>query len=215
MSTPWLDTLMILLALTNLRFLGSSRLGACIRTVAAQGVLLGLVPILAHTDELSGRIFVLAIAGIGVKAVAFPWLLFRALRGAQVRREVEPYVGYSLSIAAGVGILAASLWMGSRLPIPARVASPLLVPVALSTILVGLLAMVSRRKALSQVLGYLIFENGIFAFGVGVAYEAPLLVELGALLDVFVAVFVMGIAIFHIRREFDSIDTRRLESLKD
>ena len=80
--------------------------------------------------------------------------------------------------------------------------------------LVGLFLIIGRKKALSQVLGYLVFENGIYAFGVGVAYEAPLLVELGVLLDVFVAVFVMGIAIFHIRREFDSIDTTRLETLR-
>ena len=74
---------------------------------------------------------------------------------------------------------------------------------------------VSRRKALSQVLGYLVFENGIYIFGAGIAYKAPLLVELGVLLDVLVAVFVMGIAIFHISREFDSIDTTRLSSLRD
>jgi hydrogenase-4 component E len=91
----------------------------------------------------------------------------------------------------------------------------LLVPVALSTILIGLFLIVSRKKALSQVLGYLVFENGIFTFGVGAAYEAPVLVEMGVLLDVFVAVFVMGIAIFHISREFDSIDTTRLETLRD
>jgi hydrogenase-4 component E len=214
-NTPWLDTLMVLIVLTNLRFLGSSRLGACIRTVAVQGILLGFLPILAHSDDLTLRVFVLAVAGIGVKGLAFPWLLFRALRGAHVRREVEPYIGYSVSLAVGVGALGASLWIGSRLPLPERAVSPLLVPVALSMIFVGLLTMVSRQKALSQVLGYLIFENGIFAFGVGIAYQAPFLVELGSLLDVFVAVFVMGIAIFHIRREFDSIDTRRLDQLRD
>ncbi len=213
--TPWLDTLMVLLVFTNLRVVGSSRLGACIRTVAVQGVLLGFLPLLAHPDRMAPRILLLAFASVALKAVGFPWLLFRALRGAKVRREMEPYVGYSLSLLAGVGALALSLWIGSRLPLPTPAVSPLLVPVAFSTMLVGLFVIVSRRKALSQVLGYLVFENGIYAFGVGVAYEAPLLVELGVLLDVFVAVFVMGILIFHISREFDSIDTERLSSLRD
>ena len=76
-------------------------------------------------------------------------------------------------------------------------------------------AIVSRRKAIMQTLGYLAMENGIYAFGLAFAVEEPLLVEMGVLLDVFVAVFVMGIAIHHISREFDHIDTDRLSALKD
>jgi len=190
--TPWLDTLMVLVVFTSLKLLGSSRLGSCIRTVAFQGVLLGFLPIVAHPGSLAPRLLFMSAAAIGLKGIVFPWLLFRALRGARVRREVEPFVGYTSSIMVGVLALIAALWMA----------------------LVGLFLIISRKKALSQVLGYLVFENGIYAFGVGVAYEAPLLVELGVLLDVFVAVFVMGIAIFHIRREFDSIDTTRLETLR-
>jgi len=93
--------------------------------------------------------------------------------------------------------------------------SALLVPVALSSILIGLFLIVSRKKAVNQVLGFLVLENGIFTFGVGLVRELSLLVELGVLLDVFVAVFVMGIMIFHISREFDHLDTDRLSTLKD
>lgn len=213
--TSWVDALMVLLILTNLRLLGSSRIGACIRTVAVQGALLGTLSLLAHAQAITPRVLVLTAAAVLLKAIAFPWLLFRALRGAKIRREIEPFVGYTLSLLAGVAALAVSFWLSSRLPLDDAAISPLLVPVALSTILVGLFLIVSRRKALTQVLGYLVFENGIYAFGVGVAYEAPLLVELGVLLDVFVAVFVMGIAVFHISREFDSIDTTRLSALRD
>jgi len=209
-SHPALDILMVSIVFTNLRLLGSSRLGACIRTVALQGVLLGLLPLIAHW-----RILLLAGAGTALKAVVFPWLFRRALRGAKVRREMEPYVGYSTSLFAGIAALAVSLWIAGKLELPNRAISPLLVPVALSTMLVGLFVIVSRRKALTQALGYLTFENGIYAFGIGIAHESPFLVETGILLDVFVAVFVMGIAIFHIQREFDSIDTTALASLKD
>jgi len=212
--TPWLDTLMVLVIFTSLKLLGSSRLGSCIRTAAFQGVLLGFLPIVAHPGSLAPRLLFMAAAAIGLKGVVFPWLLFRALRGARVRREVEPFVGYTSSLLVGLLALIAALWAARHLRVPGRPISPLLVPVALSTMLVGLFLIISRKKALSQVLGYLVFENGIYAFGVGVAYEAPLLVELGVLLDVFVAVFVMGIAIFRIRREFASIDTTRLETLR-
>ena len=86
---------------------------------------------------------------------------------------------------------------------------------AISTILIGLFLIISRKKAVSQVLGFLVMENGIYVFGVGVVQETSLLVELGVLLDVFVAVFVMGIIIFHISREFEHTDTTRLSTLKD
>jgi hydrogenase-4 component E len=91
----------------------------------------------------------------------------------------------------------------------------LLVPVALFSILVGLFLIVARKRAVNQVLGFLILENGVFTFGAGVMQETSIIVEVGILLDVFVAVFVMGIAIFHINREFDHIEADRLSSLKD
>lgn len=210
-----LDTLTVLLMFTNLRLLGLSRINASIRTVAAQGVILGLVALAANAGHLTAHILLIAAFGIAIKGVAFPILLFRALRAAKIRREVEPFLGYIPSVLTGVVAFLISLGVASRLPLPARPISDLLVPTSLSTIFVGLLMIVSRKKALSQALGYLVFENGIYVFGVGVAYEAPALVEMGVLLDVFVAVFVMGIIVFHIAREFDSIDTTRLAELKE
>lgn len=211
----WTDAVLVFLILTNLMLLGSSRLTACIRIVAVQGVVLGLLPILAHPAGVTARGVLLATGSVGLKGVVFPWLLNRSLREANVRREMEPYVGYTLSIVTGVLALVVSFWLGSRLPVPEPAISSLVLPVGLFSILVGLFLIVSRRKALTQVLGYLVFENGIYACGMGLALEAPLLVELGVLLDVFVAVFVMGIAIFHIGREFDHIDADRLSALKD
>jgi hydrogenase-4 component E len=152
---------------------------------------------------------------MGLKGLLFPWLLFRARREADVRREPQPFVGYQTSLLAGVVAMGVSVWLGGRLPLPNEVISSLVVPAAFFTILCGLFLIVSRKTALTQVLGYLVLENGIYAFGVAVVQEAPLLVELGVLLDVFVAVFVMGIIIFHISREFDHMDTARLASLKE
>jgi hydrogenase-4 component E len=210
-----LDTLVVLLVFTNLRLLGLSRIQASIRTVAAQGILLGLIALAANAGHLTIRICLIAAVGIAIKGIAFPILLFRALRAVRIRREVEPFLGYIPSVLAGVAAFLVSLGVAGRLPLPGRPASDLIVPAAFFTIFVGLLVIVSRKKALSQALGYLVFENGIYVFGVGVAYEAPALVEMGILLDVFVAVFVMGIIVFHIAREFDSIDTTRLAELRE
>jgi hydrogenase-4 component E len=208
------DLILVLVVLTNLKLLGSSRLGASIRVVAAQGVMLGLLPVLAHVHELSLHFAALAVGTVALKGVVFPWLLFRALREAEVTREVEPYVGYITSILVGVTALAASFWLGGRLPVSTVEPTSLLVPSALFSILAGLFLIVARKRAVNQVLGFLVLENGIYTFGVGIVAETPFLVELGVLLDAFVAVFVMGIAVYHINREFDHIEVDRLDRLK-
>jgi len=209
------NLILVIVVLTNLKLLGSSRLGASIRVVAAQGMVLGLLPILAHWNELSLRFGLLAVGTIAIKGVVFPWFLFRAIREAEIGREIEPYVGYAASLVTGAVALGVSFWVCTKLPIPENIASPWLVPVSFFSIFAGLFLIVSRKRAVNQVLGFLVLENGIYTFGVGVAARTPFLVEAGVLLDVFVAVFVMGITIFHINREFDHISTDRLSTLKD
>ncbi|HBV95290.1 MAG TPA: hypothetical protein DEG26_11575, partial [Chloroflexi bacterium] len=135
---------------------------------------------------------VVAVGGAVLKGVVFPWLLLRALRSAEVDREVEPFVGPIASLLAGVAALGVSLWLAQRLPLPGGAHSSVLVAVALFSILVGLFLIVARKKAISQVLGFLVMENGIYTFGAGLVRQSPLLVEFGVMLDVFVAVFVMG-----------------------
>ncbi len=209
------NAILVLLVLTGFLLLSSSRLVACIRAVSIQGMLLGILAIAVQGGQLSVAGVLLPLTSAVVKGFLLPWLLFRAMREAETTREVEPLISYNLSILSGAGALAVSLWLGQRLMLPTQPASSLLVPAAFFTSLVGLLVIVSRRKALTQVLGYLALENGVYAFGAAVALELPALVELGILLDVFVGVFVMGIAIFHISREFDHIDTDKLASLTD
>jgi len=211
----WIDTILVLLILTNLHILGSSRISACIRTVAVQAMLLGMISLLAQWGNVGLRLLLLAIVSTAIKAGFLPWLLRRAVREVGVQTEVEPLVGFTTSLLLGLGLLGAALHVAGRLPLPGDNGTSFLVAVAMFTIMVGLLLIVSRRKAVMQTLGYLAMENGIYAFGLAFAVEEPLLVEMGVLLDVFVAVFVMGIAIHHISREFDHIDTDRLSELKD
>lgn len=209
------DILVMLLLLTNLRLLASSRLAACIQTVAIQAVILGLIPVAASFDRLTLELVALSLSTMVVKGLVLPWLLRRATREAGVQREIEPLVGFTLSVLIGAVLLGLCFVISAPLRQSAPPGTALLIPGAMFTILTGLFLIVSRRKALTQVLGYLAMENGVYAFGAALAVEAPLLVEMGVLLDVLVAVFVMGIAIYHINREFDHIDTDRLSVLKD
>ena len=210
-----LDIILILVVLIDLRLLGASRIEASVRAVALQGILLGLLTVLEHFGDLTVGVWFVAVGGAVLKGVVFPWLLLRALRSSDAKREFEPFVGPIASLLAGVAALGVSLWLARRLPLPQSARTSLLVAVALFSILVGLFLIVARKKAISQVLGFLVMENGIYTFGTGLVRQSPLLVELGVMLDVFVAVFVMGIALFHISREFDHINTHELSTLKD
>lgn len=211
----WLEGFLVLYMITSLWLLGSSRLLSCIAAVSVQGVLLAALPLLLGIDAPLWRLLLQAGVNLGLKGIAFPLLMLRAVRSVDARREMEPLVGYSLSLLIGIGLLAGSLAAGIRMPLPARGMPMLLVPSAMFTALTGLFVIVGRRSAIVQALGYLAMENGIAAFGLALAEQEPLLVEMGTLLDAFVAVFVMGITIFHINREFDHIDSERLSSLKD
>ncbi|MEK8024284.1 MAG: NADH-quinone oxidoreductase subunit K [Candidatus Hydrogenedentota bacterium] len=209
------DTVMIFLVLSNLALLGSSRLGMCVRALALQGLVLSVLPVIVDMADITARDLTLGLGTMLVKGFLFPWILLRTLRDAGVRREIEPYVGYTMSLIIGAALLALALWLDRRLPLPHSFVSPLLVPVSFFTIFCGLFILLSRKKAITQVIGYLVLENGIYSFGMALAHEEPFLVEMGMLLDIFAAVFVMGIAIFHIHREFEHMDTARMTLLKD
>lgn len=213
--SSWIDSIMVSIVLMNLLLVASSRLSACIRIVAFQGIVVAFLPFVINTHPLSTGTLLFILATITLKGFIFPWLLFRALQAANVRREIEPFVGYPISMLFCIFTFMISMWLGNRLPMPRAVFSTLVVPVSFATILCGFFIIISRAKALTQVLGYLVIENGIYVFGMALLLEQPVLVELAILLDIFVAVFVMGIAIFHISREFDHIDTQYLSQLKD
>ena len=210
----FLDVLVILLVLTNFRLLGSARLAACIQTLSLQAVVLCALPLAMHWPNVTVRLAAFSAAVLAVKGLLLPWLLRRAAREGSLQREVQPMIGFSGSILVGAALLGLCFVFVGPLMEELVGHGGLELAGSLFTLLTGLLMIVSRRSAIAQVLGYLAMENGVYAFGAALAIEEPLLVEMGVLLDVLVAVFVMGIAIFHISREFDDIDTDRLSALK-
>src|SRR3989339_737731 len=121
--TFWTETILVLLLLSDLLLLGSSRLTACIRAVAFQGFVLAFLPLLASPTGVTPRLAALAVMVMAFKGFVFPWLLVRALREASVHREVQPFVGYTTSILAGVLVLGLSLWLDSALDLPAGTGS--------------------------------------------------------------------------------------------
>jgi hydrogenase-4 component E len=198
----------------NLVALGSSRLPAVIRAMSAQGVLLGAMPVLME-HQLDWRVLLVSLATIAGKGLVIPSLLRRAMRTAQIDRELEPLIGFVPSLLLGAGGTIAALALAQALPLMPEHQGSLLVPGALATVFTGFILLIGRNKAISQVCGYLILENGIYIFGLLLIKSMPLLVEAGVLLDVTVGVFIIGIIVDRIQRAFDSLDTRKLIALRE
>ncbi|HIJ81842.1 MAG TPA: hydrogenase [Desulfuromonadales bacterium] len=207
------DQLLVLVLLINFVSLGTSRLIFSIRAVAAQGVILGILPGLIH--PFSWHLVAITAVIIAAKGFVIPLLLNRAVRSAEIKREEEPFVGYVATLLLGALFTALSFGFAGKLPLLPEHQNYMFVPASIATLMSGFLILTTRRKVISQVIGYLVLENGIFIFGLLLAEAMPLMVEAGALLDLLVGTFVMGIVINHISREFSSLDTTRLTALKE
>lgn len=209
-----LDLLVGLAMALNLLALVSSRLPSVIRAAAVQGVALGLLPpLLAH--RLHWHVVLVAAGTIAVKGIVIPSLLRRAVREANIDRDTEPLIGFVPSLLLGAFAILASVGLAGVLPLRPEHAGSLLFPGALSAMLTGFVLLIGRTKAITQVCGYLILDNGIYLFGLLLLGSTPLIVEAGILLDLTVAVFVIGIIVDRIRREFDTLDTRSLTLLRE
>lgn len=215
MNTGTLNILIGVAMGLNLLALASSRLPSLIRAMSLQGVVLGVMPLLMGHEVLDWRVVAVALATMAGKGVLIPALLRRAMRAANIEREIEPFLGYVPSMMIGAGGTIAAIALARALPLLPEHAGTLLVPGAIASILTGFILLIGRVKAISQVCGYLILENGIYLFGLLLIRSTPLLVESGILLDVTVGVFVIGIIVDRIQRAFDSLDTRKLTTLRE
>ncbi|WP_298267114.1 hydrogenase [Geobacter sp.] len=207
------DQLLVLVMLFNFIVLGSSRMAFCIRAAAVQGVILGVLPGIIHS--FSWHLVAITTGIIAAKGIVIPWLISDAVRKAGIKREVEPFIGYVPTLILGAIVTALAFVFAERLPLAPEHRDLLFVPAAIATLMTGFLVLTTRRKAISQVIGYLVLENGIFIFSLLLTTAMPVMVEAGVLLDLLVGIFVMGIVINHISREFSSIDTSRLSALRE
>jgi hydrogenase-4 component E len=214
MNSGHLNLLIGLAMGLNLLALGSSRLPSLIRVMSLQGVVLGTMPLLME-HGFDWRVAAVALATVAGKGLLIPGLLRRAMRAANIERELDPFIGFVPSLLLGAGGTIAAVALARALPLLPEHAGSLLVPGALASVLTGFILLIGRAKAIAQVCGYLILENGIYLFGLLLIHSTPLLVEAGVLLDLTVGVFVIGIIVDRIQRAFDSLDTRKLTALHE
>ena len=205
---------LLTLALANVL---SRRLATAIALIALQGVLLGVATGAAALAEHHWRAWVAFAVALGVKAVAIPLILRFVLGRLTLRREVEVVVPVKLAFPMGVGLaliayrVAAPFTRGDLPGVDSRNA----VPAAIALLLLGLFTMITRKKALSQVIGLVTMENGLYLAAVTATRGLPLVVEIGVAMDVLTGVALMGLVTHEMHQLFATTNTDRLSSLRD
>ena len=204
--------------LTVLLSLRSNQLKALVKLMAFQGVLVSSVPLFLETEHgISFDIFMFFLLLVLVKGIFIPGLLYKAVKQFTVHREIIPIIGYHASIFLGLIIIVSSVYIANQLQLPMQAEHKLAMITAISTMGAGFLLMKARRMAITQIIGYLMMENGIYLIGTALAkrVHTQYVVEFAVLLDLLVAILVMGIVLTNINETFDDISTGQLGQLKD
>ena len=204
----------VLLGLTILLIV-RTRLEGQVRVFGLQSFVLAVLSLLIALYAGSLELLGVGVALILVKVVIIPRVLNRAVTKIGIVRVAAPYLGTApaLLICALLTIVAFYVMspVAASNPLPTANAMPL----AFAGVLVGFFIMVNRRRAVTQILGFLMLENGIFLLALLATYGVPFIVEMGVFLDVLVAVLIMEVFVYHIKDNFDSIDVGELGRLKE
>jgi len=204
-----------LLLLLAFAMLAQRRVVTLVNLLAVQGaLLLAATLLLAHRTGQS-HLYVSAALTLGVKVVLLPWLLHRLIRRLQVYWDTEPLLNIPGTMLVGVLVVVFAFGLAQPISALASTATRSSIGIAVAVVLLSFITMIVRRKAMSQVIGFLSMENGLFFGAMSATYGMPMIVELGVALDVLVAVLVLGIFFFQIREQFDSLDLHHFESLRE
>ncbi len=193
---------------------GQRALFTAIRLYGVQSLLLAIVAATIAVSEGRHELFVMAAITLVLKAILIPWFLMRMIDRIGIHREIEPFLNVPASLLVCLGLTVVGYRVSTGFPEGARGVSHHLVGVALSMLLIGLFLMVTRKKAITQILALLTVENAVFLVAVGVTSGMPLIVEIGISFDVILAVLVLGILVQRIVGRFESMDVSQLSKLK-
>jgi hydrogenase-4 component E len=204
-----------LLLLLSFAMLAQRRVVTLVNLLAIQGVLLFIATLLLAWRTGEHHLYLSAALTLALKVVLLPWILHRLIRRLQVYWDTEPLLNISGTMLVGLLVVIFAFGLAQPISALASTATRNSIGIAVAVILLSFLTMMTRRKAMSQVVGFLSMENGLFFGAMSATYGMPMIVEFGVALDVLVAVLVLGVFFFQIREQFDSLDLHHFESLKE
>lgn len=199
---------------TAFLMVGQKALFTSIRLFGLQSLCLGVVATTIAVSERRPELLVTAALTVLLKALLIPWFLMRTIDRIGIHREIEPFLNVPASLLVSLALTVVGYRVSTGFPLGARGVSHHLIGVALSMLLIGLFLMVTRKKAITQILALLTIENAVFLVAVGVTTGMPLIVEFGISFDVMLAVLILGILVHRIVDRFESMDVSRLSNLK-
>jgi hydrogenase-4 component E len=204
-----------LILLTAFGMLVQRRMYGLIHLFAWQGLFLSISTAIVGFVAGKHHLYISSLLTLSLKVILLPYILHVLMQRLKIQKEVETVVNVPMTMLIGIALVIFSY----HLMAPVRQLSTLVtrstLAVALATVMIGLLMMITRRHAVTQIIGFLALENGLFFAATSATYGMPLVVELGVALDILIAAFIFGIFFFHIHTTFDSLDVEQMARLKE
>jgi hydrogenase-4 component E len=210
-----INLLAAILLLLAFAMLSQRRILSLINLFAAQGLVLFLATTLVAALTGQTHLYWSAAVTLLLKVLLLPWILHRLIRRLNVKWDVETLLNIPTTMLVGIVLVILAFNLAAPISQLAGTVTRATLGIALACVLLSFLMMITRSKAVPQVVGFLSMENGLFFAATAAVYGMPMVVELGVALDVLVAALILGVFIFQIRERFDSVDTRHLEKLKE
>lgn len=218
-ALPWSSQVIhlgaALLLLTSFAMLSQRRILSLVNLFAWQGAILSASTAAVAYSSGQPHLYISAALSLGLKVILLPLILHRLIRRLNVRWDTEPMLNIPTTMLIGILLVVFAFALSHPIAeLSASIASSTL-GIALAVVMLSFLMMITRRKAVSQVIGFLAMENGLFFAAISTTHGMPMVVELGVALDVLVGTLILGVFFFQIREQFDSLDLRHLEKLKE
>jgi hydrogenase-4 component E len=195
--------------------LAQRRVLQLVNLFALQGFMLFLATLVVAVKTGQAHLYYSAALTLVLKVGALPFILYRLVRKLNVKGEVESLINIPTTMLIGIAIVIVSFNVALPISLLSSTISRGTLGIALAVVMLAFLMMITRRKAITQVVGFLSMENGLFLAATSATYGMPMVVELGIALDVLVGMIILGVFFFQIRDQFDSLDIHHMEKLKE
>lgn len=214
-TTQLLNLGAALLLLSSFAMLSQRRILSLVNLFAMQGVLLTVSTAVVAYSSGATHLYASAALSLLLKVVALPWILHRLIARLNVRWDTETQLNIPTTMLIGIVVVVFAFALAEPIAQLSQAVTRSTLGIALAVVLLSFLMMITRRKAVAQVIGFLAMENGLFFAAISATYGMPMVVELGVGLDVLVGMLILGVFFFQIREQFDSLDLHNLERLRE
>ncbi len=215
LTAQLINLMAALLLLIAFAMLAQRRVLSLVYLFAWQGLVLATnsVVVASFTGHL--ELYLSAFFTVLFKVIALPWALHYLIRKLGIRADVETLINIPSTMLIGIVLVVFAFNLAVPVSQLAGTVTRGTLGIAIAVVLLAFLMMITRRKAVPQVIGFLAMENGLFFAATSATYGMPMVVELGILLDVMVGMFILGIFFFQVREAFDSLDLKHMERLNE